>query len=136
MSIHQDYSKRHLCPHIRCLLGGEYLPLLVPGNVLLQHTVDAGLVAGAIFFEKFQHVRSYPDMDGNLSRVRFLHIHINGTHNVAAIRRTKKAIRKAFENSLAGKGSNLVEVVSNCNSGWKMTFWTRTDPRARALRNC
>lgn len=42
-------------------------------------------------------------------------------HTVAAIRRTKKAIRKAFENSMAGKGSNLVEVVSTCSSGWKMT---------------
>lgn len=38
----------------------------------------------------------------------------------AAIRKAKKAIRKAFENSMAGKGSNLVEIVSTCNSGWKM----------------
>lgn len=42
-------------------------------------------------------------------------------HTVAAIRKAKKAIRKAFENSLQGKGSNLVEIVSTCNSGWKMT---------------
>ncbi len=42
-------------------------------------------------------------------------------HTVAAIRKTKKAIRKAFENSMNGKGSNLVEVVSTCSSGWKMT---------------
>ena len=33
----------------------------------------------------------------------------------------KKAIRKAFENSLAGKGSSLVEIVSTCSSGWKLT---------------
>ncbi len=31
------------------------------------------------------------------------------------------AIRKAFENSLAGKGSNLIEIVGTCSSGWKMT---------------
>ena len=42
-------------------------------------------------------------------------------HNVAAIRKEKKAIRKAFENSMNGKGSNLVEIVSTCNSGWKMS---------------
>lgn len=42
-------------------------------------------------------------------------------HTVAAIRKAKKAIRKAFENSMQGKGSNLVEIVSTCNSGWKMT---------------
>lgn len=42
-------------------------------------------------------------------------------HTVAAIRKAKKAIRKAFENSMQGKGSNLVEIVSTCSSGWKMT---------------
>jgi len=42
-------------------------------------------------------------------------------HTVPAIRKAKKAIRKAFENSMNGKGSNLVEIVSTCNSGWKMT---------------
>ena len=41
-------------------------------------------------------------------------------HSVGAIRKAKKAIRKAFENSMQGKGSNLVEIVSTCNSGWKM----------------
>jgi 2-oxoglutarate ferredoxin oxidoreductase subunit beta len=40
---------------------------------------------------------------------------------VAAIHRAKKAIRHAFENSMEGKGSNLVEFVSTCNSGWKMS---------------
>jgi 2-oxoglutarate ferredoxin oxidoreductase subunit beta len=42
-------------------------------------------------------------------------------HTVAAIRKAKKAIRKAFENAMAGKGSNLVEIVSTCSSGWKLT---------------
>lgn len=40
---------------------------------------------------------------------------------VAAIRKAKKAIRKAFDASMAGKGSSLVEIVSTCSSGWKMT---------------
>ena len=42
-------------------------------------------------------------------------------HTVAAINRAKKAIRKAFEYSMQGRGSNLVEIVSTCNSGWKMS---------------
>lgn len=42
-------------------------------------------------------------------------------HTPAAVRKAKAAIRKAFENSLAGKGTSVVEVVSTCNSGWKMT---------------
>ena len=40
---------------------------------------------------------------------------------VPAIRKAKNAIRKAFDYSMQGKGSNLVEIVSTCNSGWKMT---------------
>ena len=30
-------------------------------------------------------------------------------------------IRKAFENAMAGNGFSLVEVVSTCNSGWKLS---------------
>lgn len=42
-------------------------------------------------------------------------------HTVAAVRKAKKAIQKAFENSMMNKGTSIVEVVSTCNSGWKMT---------------
>lgn len=42
-------------------------------------------------------------------------------HQAKYIRKTKKAIRKAFENQRDGKGTSIVEIVSNCNSGWKMT---------------
>ena len=40
---------------------------------------------------------------------------------VASIRQAKKAIRKAFTASMEGKGSSLVEMVSTCNSGWKVS---------------
>ena len=40
---------------------------------------------------------------------------------MAHVRKCKKAIRKAFENSMAGNGFSLVEVVSTCNSGWKLS---------------
>ena len=42
-------------------------------------------------------------------------------HTAAAVRKTKKAIRKAFENSMAGKGTSIVEIVAACNAGWKMS---------------
>lgn len=42
-------------------------------------------------------------------------------HTPAAVRKAKIAIRKAFENAMAKKGTSIVEVVSTCNSGWKMT---------------
>ena len=39
----------------------------------------------------------------------------------AAVRKTKAAIKKAFQNAMAKKGTSVVEVVSTCNSGWKMS---------------
>ncbi len=42
-------------------------------------------------------------------------------HTAATVKKTKRMIRKAFENSMAGKGTSIVEVVSTCSSGWKMT---------------
>lgn len=42
-------------------------------------------------------------------------------YNPAGVRKTKAAIKHAFENAMAKKGTSLVEVVSNCPSGWKMT---------------
>lgn len=42
-------------------------------------------------------------------------------HTPAAVRKTKAAIKKAFENALAKRGTSVVEVVSTCNSGWKLS---------------
>ena len=33
----------------------------------------------------------------------------------------KKAIKKAFENQIQGKGFSLVEVISSCPTNWGMT---------------
>ena len=42
-------------------------------------------------------------------------------HTHKNVRKAKKAIKKAFENTRLKKGLSFVEIVSNCNSGWKMT---------------
>ncbi len=42
-------------------------------------------------------------------------------HTPAAVRKTKKVLKKAFENQLNNKGTSFVEIVSTCNSGWKMS---------------
>ncbi|NVN96123.1 MAG: 2-oxoglutarate oxidoreductase [Bacteroidetes bacterium] len=42
-------------------------------------------------------------------------------HTPGNVRKTKKAIRKAFDMQKENKGLTFVEIVSNCNSGWKMT---------------
>ena len=42
-------------------------------------------------------------------------------HSPAAVRKAKAAIKHAFQNSLDKKGTSVVEIVSTCNSGWKLS---------------
>ncbi|HKK41697.1 MAG TPA: thiamine pyrophosphate-dependent enzyme [Bacteroidales bacterium] len=42
-------------------------------------------------------------------------------HTPANVRKAKKAIKKAIDYQKLKKGTCLVEIVSNCPSGWKMT---------------
>ena len=70
-----------------------------------------------------------PELHGYPLNITELASHLQGTcyvtrqsvETVAAIRQAKKAIRKAFENSMNKRGSSLVEIVSTCNSGWKLS---------------
>ena len=70
-----------------------------------------------------------PQLHGYPLRISDIAAQLEGTayvtrqsvETVAAVRKAKKALRKAFENSMNGKGSNLVEFVATCSSGWKMT---------------
>lgn len=69
------------------------------------------------------------DLNGYPLKISNLLAQLEGTcyvtrqavHTPAAVRKAKAAIRKAFENSLAGRGTSVVEIVSTCNSGWKMS---------------
>ena len=42
-------------------------------------------------------------------------------HKPANVRKAKRALKKAMEYQKLGKGTCLVEIVSNCPSNWKMT---------------
>lgn len=69
------------------------------------------------------------DLNGYPLRISELLVPLDGTcyitrqavHTAAAVRKAKAAIRKAFENAVAGRGTSVVEIVSTCNSGWKMS---------------
>lgn len=69
------------------------------------------------------------EMMGNPLRMTELVAQLPGTYFVARhavhkpgnVRKFKKAVRQAFENQKNNKGLSFIEVVSNCNSGWKMT---------------
>jgi 2-oxoglutarate ferredoxin oxidoreductase subunit beta len=69
-------------------------------------------------------------MMGHPLKITELVAHLPGTifvtrqavHTPAAVRKAKKAVRMAFENQYNKKsGLSFIEIVSNCNSGWKMT---------------
>ncbi len=69
------------------------------------------------------------DLHGKPLKITELIAQLEGTcyvtrqsvQSAAAARKTKRAIRKAFENSALNKGTSFVEVVSACNSGWKLS---------------
>lgn len=68
------------------------------------------------------------ELMGNPLKMTELVSHLAGTyyvtrqsvHSPANVRRAKKAIRQAFENQKLKRGVSFVEIVSNCNSGWKL----------------
>ncbi|MFV0377526.1 MAG: thiamine pyrophosphate-dependent enzyme [Mangrovibacterium sp.] len=41
-------------------------------------------------------------------------------HTPGSVRKCRKSLKKAFENAMAKKGTSFVEVVSTCNSGWRL----------------
>lgn len=69
------------------------------------------------------------DLNGHPLEITNLMAILDGTcyvtrqavHTPAAVRKTKAALKKAFENAIAKRGTSVVEVVSTCNSGWKMS---------------
>ncbi len=69
------------------------------------------------------------DLNGFPIKMADLLVQLDGTcyvtrqsvHTPASVRKAKAAIRHAFENSLEGKGTSLVEIVGTCSSGWKMS---------------
>ena len=69
------------------------------------------------------------DLNGFPLKMSDLLAQLDGTRYVtrqavyspAAVRKTKAALKKAFQNTIDKRGTSVVEIVSNCPSGWKMT---------------
>lgn len=69
------------------------------------------------------------DLNGYPLKISNLLAQLDGTcyvtrqsvYTPAAVRKAKAAIKKAFENCIAKKGTSVVEIVSTCNSGWKLS---------------
>ncbi len=94
------------------MTGGQMAPTTLPGQV--TQTSPYGRDTATVGFpvkvcEMLQNV----DGAAYLERV--------AVNNVKNIRNAKKAIKKAFQNQIDGKGFSLVEVLSTCPTNWGMS---------------
>lgn len=94
------------------MTGGQMAPTTLPGmkSTTSPNGRDQQLGGHALDMSKL-----LMQLDGVCYVTR------QSVHTVGAVRKTKKAIRKALENSMLNKGTSIVEVVSTCNSGWRMS---------------
>ena len=115
---------------IHALNRGENITIIFINNAIygmtggqMAPTTLVGMKTSTSPYGRDVHLHGYPlkiaDIAAQLEGTAY--VTRQSVETVPAIRKAKKAIRKAFENYMAGKGSNLVEIVSTCNSGWKMS---------------
>ena len=94
------------------MTGGQMAPTTLPGQV--TQTSPYGRDTSAVGFPvKVCEMLSNVDGAAYLERV--------AVNNVKNIRNAKKAIKKAFQNQIDGKGFSLVEVLSTCPTNWGMS---------------
>ena len=116
------------CETIHALNRGEKITIIFINNAIygmtggqMAPTTLVGMKTSTCPYGRNPELHGYPlnitDLAVNLEGTAF--VSRQSVHNVAAIRKAKKAIKHAFENSMNGIGSNLVEIVSTCSTGWK-----------------
>ncbi len=94
------------------MTGGQMAPTTLPG--MKSSTSPYGRDV-----EMMGHPLKMTELIANLPGTCF--VTRQAVHTPSAVRKAKKAVRKAFELQKEKKGISFVEIVSNCNSGWKMT---------------
>ena len=94
------------------MTGGQMAPTTLPGmrSSTSPYGRDVAMMG---------HPLKMTELVAHLPGVNY--VTRQAVHTPGNVRKTKKALRKAFEIQKEGKGLSFVEVVSNCNSGWKMT---------------
>ena len=94
------------------MTGGQMAPTTLPGQV--TQTSPYGRDVQTVGYPvKVCEMLSQLDGATYLERV--------AVNNVKNVRNAKKAIKKAFQNQVEGKGFSLVEVVSTCPTNWGLS---------------
>ena len=115
---------------INALNRGENITIIFINNAIygmtggqMAPTTLLGQPTSTCPFGRDADLHGYPlNMSDLASRLQgTCYVTRQSVETVGAIAKAKKAIRKAFEMSMEGKGSSLVEIVATCSSGWKMT---------------
>ena len=97
---------------IHGMTGGQMAPTTLPGQV--TQTSPYGRDVETVGYPvKVCELLQNVDGAAYLERV--------AVNNPANVKKAKKAIKKAFQNQIEGKGFSLVEVVSTCPTNWGMT---------------
>lgn len=94
------------------MTGGQMAPTSLPGQVT-QTSPYGRDVKTAGYPVKVCEMLSQVDGAAYLERV--------AVNSVKHVKAAKKAILKAFQNQLDGKGFSLIEVLSSCPTNWGMT---------------
>lgn len=94
------------------MTGGQMAPTTLPNmkSATSPYGRDVATMGGPL---KITEMIATLDGVKNVSR--------HSVHTPGNVRKLKKALKKAFEDQLANKGLSFIEIVSNCNSGWKMS---------------
>ena len=125
-----DLSAIGTCETIHAAARGENIAVIHINNAL--YAMTGGQMAPTTLLGMKTATTPYgrdPRLNGYPYKISDMLCHLDGVcyvtrqsvHKPANVRKCKAAIRKAFENAMAGKGFSLVEVVSTCNSGWKLS---------------
>ena len=94
------------------MTGGQMAPTSLPGQV--TQTSPYGRDTATVGFPiRVSEMLATLDGPEYIERV--------AVNNVKNIKNAKKAIKKAFENQINGKGFSLIEVISTCPTNWGMT---------------
>lgn len=125
-----DLAAIGTCETIHAANRGENITIIFINNAIYGMT--GGQMAPTTLLGMKTSTTPYGrrvDLNGYPLKIGDLLAQLDGTcyvtrqsvHTASAVRKAKAALKKAFQNTLDKRGTSVVEIVSTCNSGWKLS---------------
>ena len=124
-----DFASIGLAESVSAANRGENISVIFINNGIygmtggqMAPTTLLGMKASTAPFGRKAEEHGYPmHMCEILDRLEApVYLERTSCNNPANVMKTKKAIRKAFQNQLDGKGFSMVEIVTGCPTNWGM----------------